>query len=106
MITYNIKCKLIARENDVFDYSTLVFKVLENNCPFGHSYCMVTVFPNWQSRIPDINEIGYLEYDEVIGGVDTYYDRCTDAIVKYNFSNLIFKRFIKEQDNSNENIII
>lgn len=106
MTTYTIKCQLIASECDALDYHTLVFKVLENNCPFGHSYVMNTVFPNWESRIPDLNEIGYLEYDEVEGGIDTYYDRNTDSIMKYNFSNLIFKRFVKEQDNSNKDIII
>lgn len=45
-------------------------------------------------------------YDEVEAGVDTYYDRISDSIVKYNFSNLIFKKFVKEQDNFNKDIII
>ena len=107
MTTYTIKCKLVAKEQDILNYQTLVFQSLEINCPFGHSYCMVVVFPNWQSRIPEIDEIGYLMYDEVEGGIDTYYNRCTDAVVKYNFSNLIFKKFVKEKpDNSNKDIII
>ena len=106
MTTYTIKCQLVAAECDILDYHTLVFRILENNCPFGHSYCMVTVFPNWESRIPDLNEIGFLEYDEVQGGIDTYYDRNQDSIVKYNFSNLIFKKFVKEQDNSKKDILI
>jgi hypothetical protein len=66
---------------------------------------MCVVFPNWQSRIPEIGEIGYLDYDEVSAG-DTYYNRDTDSIMKYNFSNLIFKKFVKEQDNSKKDIII
>ena len=106
MNTYVVKSKLIALEHDILDYHTLVFKVLENNPPFGHSYLMVTVFPNWQSPIPSMDEIGYLMYDEVVGGVDTYYDRNTDSIVKYNFSNLIFKKFVKEVDSSNKDIIL
>ena len=36
----------------------------------------------------------------------SYYDRNLDSIVKYNFSNLIFKKFVKEIDNSTKNIII
>ena len=84
MTTYTIKCQLIAKEQDILKYQTLVFKVLETNCPFGHSYVMVTVFPNWESRIPDIGEIGYLTYDEVEGGIDTYYERSTGNILKYN----------------------
>lgn len=106
MITYTVKCKLIAKEIDVLNYQSLVFKILENNCPFGHSYCMVTVFPNWQSIIPEIEDIGYLEYDEVKGGEDTYYDRYLEDNVKYKYSNLIFKKFVKEKDNSIKDIII
>ena len=67
---------------------------------------MVTVFPNWESRIPDLLEIGYLEYDEVEGGIDKYYDRVKNSMEVYNFSNLIFKRFVKEQDNSTQKEII
>lgn len=106
MTTYTIKCQLLAKEHDILEYQTLVFKVLENNCPFGHSYVMVTVFPNWQSRIPEIGETGILTYDEVTGGIDTYYSRSTDSIVKYNFSNLIFEKFVKLLDNSKKDIII
>ena len=102
-----IKGQLIASENDLLGYQTLVFKNLELNPPFGCSYVMLTVFPNWQSSIPDINDIGYLEYKETTAGED-YYNRKTDSIDKYNFSNLVFIKFIKEKhiDNSKKNIII
>ena len=106
MTTYTVKCKLVAKEVDLLDYQTLVFQLLEKNCPFGHSYCMVTVFPNWESRIPDENEIGYLTYDFVEAGIDTFYDRCSDSIMKYKFTNLVFKKFVKKLDNSNKDIII
>ena len=67
---------------------------------------MVTVWPNWESYIPEIGDIGYLTYDSVTGGVDTYYDRTLDTIVKYNFTNLIFNKFVREIDNSKKDIII
>ncbi len=105
MNTYVVRCKLIASECDILDYHNLVFKILENNCPFGHSYTLITVFPNWGSRIPEVGEVGYLMYDEVLAG-DTYYNRNTDSIMKYNFSNFVFKKFIKEVDNSKKDIIL
>jgi hypothetical protein len=37
---------------------------------------------------------------------DTYYNRDTDSIMKYNFSNFVFKKFIKEVDSSKKDIII
>ena len=106
MTTYTLKCKLLVKEQDLLGYQTLVFKILEENCPFGHKYVMNTVFPNWESRIPEVEETGYLMYDEVEAGVDTYYDRISDSIVKYNFSNLIFKKFVKEKDSFNKDIIL
>ena len=105
MDTLTIHCKLIAKEVDLMDYQTLVFKNLDE-APFGCEYCMVTVWPNWESYIPEIGDIGYLTYDSVTGGVDTYYDRTLDTIVKYNFTNLVFNKFVKEQDNSKKDIII
>ena len=68
------------------DYQTLVFRNLDK-APFGCNYCMVTVWPNWESYIPEIGEIGFLTYDSVTAGVDTYYDRDKDTIVKYSIIN-------------------
>ena len=100
-----VHAKLLAKEHDLGGYTTYVFENLDD-APFGHKYLMLTRWPNWQCRNIDVGEVGYLEYDEVEAGVDTYYDRVNDSIVKYNFSNQIFKRFVKEQDNSNKDIII
>ena len=105
MDTLTIHCKLLAKEVDLMDYQTLVFKNLDK-APFGCEYCMVTVWPNWESYIPEIGDIGYLTYDSVTGGVDTYYDRTLGTIVKYNFTNLVFNKFVREIDNSKKDIII
>lgn len=105
MTTYTIRCELLAKETDVLDYTTLVFKNLDK-APFGYQYCMLICFPRWESRIPDIGEIGFVTYDDVCGGVDSYYDRDTDSIVKYNYDNLIFKKFVEEKDNSKKEIIL
>ena len=105
MDTLTIHCELLVKEADIMNYQTLVFKNLDK-APFGCEYCMVKVWPNWESYIPEIGDIGYLTYDSVIAGVDTYYDRSIDSIVKYNFTNLVFNKFVKEQDNSKKDIII
>jgi hypothetical protein len=105
MKTLTIHCQLLAKENDLMDYQTLVFKNLDK-APFGLNYCMVTVWPNWESYIPNIGEKGYLTYDSVTAGVDTYYDRKLDSIVKYNFTNLVFNKFVKEKDNYTKDVII
>lgn len=105
MNTLTIHCKLLVKEADIMNYQTLVFKNLDK-APFGCEYCMVTVWPNWESYIPEVGDIGFLTYDSVTGGVDTYYDRSLDSMVKYNFTNLVFNKFVKELDNSKKDIII
>ena len=105
MITLTIHCRLLAKEADLMGYQTLVFKNLDN-APFGNNYCMMTVWPNWESYIPEVGDIGYVTYDSVTAGEDTYFNRETKTIEKYNFTNLIFSKFVKEQDNSKKDIII
>ena len=105
METMTIHCQLLAKEEDLMNYQTLVFKNLDE-APFGCNDCMVTVWPNWESYIPIVGEIGYLTYNSVTAGVDTYYDRELNSIVKYNFTNLVFDKFVREQDNSKKDIII
>ena len=89
MVTITIHCTLLAKEEDIMGYKNLVFKNLDN-APFGYNYVLTTVFPNWESRIPEIGENGYLLYDEVQSGIDTYYDSITDSIIKYNFTRKIY----------------
>lgn len=106
MTSYTLYCEVLEKEEDLMGYQVLVFKNL-NKAPFGHEYCMVTVFPNWESRVPEIGEVGYLTYEEVFAGIDTYYDKLLDNMVKYNFNNFIFKRFIvKKEDNLQKDIDI
>ena len=99
-----IYCKVLAKQHDIYDYHTLVFENLDN-AEFGKNYVMCVVFPNWQSYIPEIGEVGYLNYKEVICGRDTWYDVQNNTFVPYNYSNLIFIKFVKE-DKPNEDIIL
>ena len=98
--------QLIASEKDCMGYITYVFQCLEPNPPFGHKYLMLTRVYNWQHRDIDIGEVGYVTYQEVTAGEDTYYDKIKDAIVKYNYTNIYFIKFVKKQDNLKKDIIL
>ena len=104
MIT--LRCELLVKENDLLNYQTLVFKNLEQNPPFGKQYLMCVRFPNWNHRELEIGEIGFLTYREVIEGKDHWYDPTTGKEIPYNYSNLIFIKFVKEVDNYKKDIII
>ncbi len=101
-----IYCQLIACENDLMGYITYVFKCLEPNPGFGHNYLMLTRLPNWEHRPLDIGEVGYLTYSEVIAGKDKWYDPNTGQLIPYNYTNIYFIKFVKEQDNSKKDIIL
>lgn len=101
-----IYCKLICEEADLLGYVTYVFKCLEDNVPFGHTYVMVTRLPNWQHRDIGINEIGYLTYNEVTAGQDKWFCPETGQMIPYNYTNIYFIKFIKQQDNSKKDIIM
>lgn len=103
MITNTLYCQLKAKEHDLLGYTTYVFENLEN-APFGHKYLMLTRWPNWQCRNVDIGEIGYVTYQEVIAGKDTWWNGTKD--VPFNYSNLIFIKFIKENKKDNSKDII
>ena len=98
--------QLIASEDDLLGYTTYVFKCLENNITFGHHYVMLTRLPNWNHRSLDIGEIGFLTYNEVEAGKDKWYCSETEQMIPYNYTNIYFVRFVKEQDNSKKDIII
>lgn len=101
---FTIKCKLVCKENDIGGYIIYVFKNLEINPPFGYQFCMLTRWPNWQCRDIEIGEVGYVTYQEVRSGIDTWYDGT--KFVPYNYSNNVFIRFVEEKDNSKKDIIL
>jgi len=100
-----IKSQLVAKEKDILDYTTYVFKSLEDNIPFGHKYIMCTRCPNWQSNEIDIEDIGYLKYEEVKAG-EKWYNPQTGTYIPYNYTNIYFIKFVKEVDSSNKDILL
>ena len=105
MNTSTIKCKILAVENDTLGYQTIVCKNLDP-APFGHNYVMITRLPNWQSREVDIDEVGYITYNEVKAGEDKWFCPETGQYIPYNYTNIYFIKFVKEQDNSKKDIYI
>jgi len=98
--------QLVASETDSMGYTTYVFKNLEPNVPFGHNYCMMTRPPNWNHKTIDIGEIGYVTYEEVVAGEDTWYCIETRQRIPYNYTNIYFIKFVKKEDNLKKDIIL
>ncbi len=95
--------KLLAKTHDIGGYTTYVFQNLDS-APFGHKYVMLTRWPNWQCSNIDVGEIGYVTYKEVIAGKDTWWNG--SDFIPYNFTNLVFIKFVRKKDTSKKDIII
>lgn len=101
MIT--IYAKVLAKAFDIQGYTTIVVQDLENTS-FGQKYKMLVIFPNWEGYIPEIGDIGYISYKDVVGGVDSWFDG--NKMVPYNYTNTIFIKFIKKEDTFSKDIIL
>ena len=89
MESQTIYCKLIAKETDLEQYTTYVFEVLDG---MDSKYCMCVRYPNWEEKIVNIGDIGYLHFKEVIAGKDKYWNG--SDFIPYNYSNWQFMKFI------------
>lgn len=84
--------ELLAQETDGQNYTTYVFKVLDGNR--FTKYIMCTRWPNWDHRVLNNGEIGYLSYKEIIAGIDKWFDGTN--FIPYKYSNIAFERFVSK----------
>lgn len=95
MITKTVHGKLVAKKEGL--YTIYVFQI-DNN-----EYIMCTKLPNWSISNLHLNDTGFITIEEVQQG-EEYIDRITQSKKVYNFSNIYFKEFVK--DNKTEDIIL
>ena len=90
MITYH--AKLVAKQLDCLGYTTFVFKNLDKS-----EYIMCVMFPNWEQSYINLDDEGYVTVKYVEAGIDKWYDG--KDFVPYKYTNIIFLKFIKKEDN-------
>ena len=94
-----IRCKLVALNEGT--YTVYVFEDLNKDFTDIHKYIMCTRVPNWNtSDVPEINDIGYLQYQFVNGG-DKYFKAVTETMECYKSTAYYFINFIKEKEKIN-----
>lgn len=100
-----ILAKLLETSNDLFGYITYVFEILEEEeIQFSNSkYLMCIRYPNWDHRPLEKGEVGYLKYNEVRAGLDTWYDG--KDFIPYKYNDIQFLKFIKKTNNEDECIM-
>lgn len=95
--------KLVAKDIDFADYTTYVFKCLEDYMIKKTPYIMCTKFPNWNSRTINIGDIGYLECMEIRAGIDKWFNG--KDFIPYNYNNIQFIRFVEKKDEEKEYVM-
>lgn len=98
MVESIIPAKLIAERQSA--YTVYVFQNTETG-----DYIMCTRLPNWQTPEVFLNEEGFLQFQEVKAG-EEYYDISQEKNIKYLYSNVYFKNFIKKSEFLNSEITI
>lgn len=99
-----VKVKLIASNEDVNGYTTYVFKNLEPT-DWLNEYIMCVKYPNWEGKLPEKNIVGYLQYTYIYAGTP-YYNRLLDKEDRYQFSHIRFDKFVPEEKEIDNTIVI
>lgn len=94
MKTITTFAKLVAQETDSFNYTTYVFKLLDDDeCDrLETKYIMCVRWPNWDHRELFISDEGYLSINLIEAGIDKWYDGST--FIPYKYTNIQFNKFL------------
>lgn len=99
-VTYYVK--LVAKLHENLGYINYVFENLNFN-DYDYQYFTCVRFPNWDSPNVDLEDVGYVTIKYVREGIDKWFDG-TD-FKNYNYTNIIFLKFIPEKEKTNINMI-
>ena len=97
--------KLVAKYEDIEQYITYVFEILDDNKNnFDSKYCMCVQYPNWNGVTINIGNTGFVKVNFVEAGVDQWFDGVN--FNKYRYDDIIFYKFIEKQDNQTNELFL
>lgn len=102
MVTKVVLAKLVALREDLGGYIVYVFDIQEGKLPYD-KYLMCTRFPNWESPLIQLDDVGYVKYREVEAGVDKWYDG--ETFISYKYTGVHFIDFVPKKE-KNEMLIL
>ena len=90
-----IRGRVVAIKDEL--YTSYVFRNFDEQDNSLMRYVTVVKCPNWMGTSPQLNDVGYVEYEYVEAG-DTYFDRNSGNSSIYNYTSCYFINFIKENE--------
>lgn len=98
-----VLAKLMAQCEETGGYINYVFRNLETEDVYD-KYILCTMYPNWDHRIINLEDIGYLTYEVHIAGADKYFDG--EKFLPYRYTGIQFIKFIDKPNETSKNIIL
>lgn len=83
--------KLVASQEDLYGYITYVFRNLESENEFT-KYIMCVRYPNWEGKLLQLGDEGYLHFEEVRAGIDKWFNG--EQMIPYNYDAIQFMKFV------------
>jgi len=83
-----IKARLVGQGADE-GYTTYVFENLNTG-----DFVMCSRCPNWRGDEPRVMQDGYVEFKDVKGGVDTYFEASSGQHKFYQYTATYFLNFV------------
>lgn len=97
MITFYGRLEKI--EEGLNGYKTYIFKNI-NGYELEDEYFMIVRRPNWEHRELQVGEYGYVTFEKIKAGVDTYFKDNQNLF--YNFSTNQFIKFLSNKKGVDE----
>lgn len=89
-------CKLVAYDIDFFGYITYVFENLEEEVIKKTKYIMCIRYPNWNHKDLELEEVGYLHFEEIRAGVNKWFDG--KEMIPYRYNTIQFIKFVDKPE--------
>ena len=67
---------------------------------------MCVQFPDWNIPPPNVNDEGYLQYKEIIAGIDKWYNPELNQFISYNYDMIQLIDFIPKGNSEVREIIM
>lgn len=99
-----VLAQLVAKQTDGCGYTTYVFKCLDKEIKEKTKYIMCVRFPNWEGEQINLEEVGYLQYMEIIAGKDEWFDG--NQMIPYRYNNIQFIKFIRKPKKKHNQFIV
>lgn len=95
--TITIYGKIVAIDDN--QYTEIVVEDLNRDFTDDLKYVTVVKLPNWDFSKPlNINDVGYLQFQSIIGGETQWFDKNKRDFEFYKYTNNYFINFFKQED--------